>query len=863
MDTVKFLIFSYILYPKPMDIITRERKVSLRIKLLIPILAILVISVLVILYIGHRMLYQSVETKNNAAMEMFVDDILTQIRHLNIILDVTKQTLNEKHIAIAKTVVNILENTHGEISPKKLMQIAEPLDIIELNIANSNSVIIASNVPKYIGFDYKLYEPTKKYMKLANGTITELSEEPRASAYQGDVGDINHYTGIARKGGGFVQIGFNANVIGKLQEEINIQKAIKETKIGKNGFGMVLSDTSSLSKEDWYKAISSGNGFTWLTMDGKKYYAGYKNENGNTVVAFIPEQDFNKELNQLLLHSAIFLLVAAAIMITVIYLIMNYFSNIPMSYRRQASMRHKFLFFSAVLFLLIFIPGSAVFVVLMNKIHYDNTGQKLTQTVEMERLKLEAAMNSEIAINLKLAESPLVQKFFLNPADSALRKIALEEIAGYRKAFASNSVFWVNDIDKKFFLNDSYAYTVDTADQNNYWYNLTLKGEGKYNFNINYNPDLNVTNIWINAVVYDSLRKPIGIVGTGINLASFINNVYQNYSGEDELYFFNSAGEITEAKDIALVEKKVNITEVLGPIGDEILAKTKGLKNREIKYFDTKDNKQIIAVGSIQNLDWHIIAVRPFTLRDSLQTGMTVLFGMMMTVIFSAFVFFNIFITVMLEPLNRMIKTIKQTYSDWDMDSKGEHHKDEMGTLDDFFHLTVVDQLTGIYNRRYLDGGLKKIIKLHSRTGSCLSVLMIDVDYFKKYNDTYGHDAGDKCLKAIAELLSQCVIREEDFVARYGGEEFVVVLPNTDKNGAQIIAEKILVKTREHNIPHKASDIADHVTISIGGTTGIIKHSQSPQDYIKVADKALYESKKNGRNRYTFKEIDLKGTYLP
>jgi len=177
-------------------------------------------------------------------------------------------------------------------------------------------------------------------------------------------------------------------------------------------------------------------------------------------------------------------------------------------------------------------------------------------------------------------------------------------------------------------------------------------------------------------------------------------------------------------------------------------------------------------------------------------------------------------------------------------------------TLDKMKHVswqrqykTIIDQLTGIYNRRYLDDSLKNIIKFYSRT--TLSVLMVDADYFKKYNDTYGHDAGDNCLKAIALALSLSVAREEDFVARYGGEEFAVVLPNTDAKGAQVVAEQILEKVRGYKIPHKASEIADYVTISIGGVTDVVRHSQTPQDYIKAADKALYESKKNGRNRYT------------
>ena len=311
----------------------REKKASFKIKVLVPILAVFIVSVLIISFINYRLLASSVKTKTNANMEIFADSILAQIRHLNIILDATKQTLIEKHIAIAKTVVDILDSTPGQLSTEKLLRIAQPLDIIELSVANSNGIITASSVPKYLGFDYKLYEPTKAYMKLTDGTLTELSEEPRASVFENDVGDINHYTGVARKNGGFIQIGFNAGVIGRLQEEINIYRTIEETKIGQNGFGMVLSggfitaspdgDLSDVSGEDWYKTVSSGDGFAWINIDGRQYYAGYKNKNGNTVVALVPEQDYHMERNRLLLDSVMLLLIMVVIITVVIYLVVG------------------------------------------------------------------------------------------------------------------------------------------------------------------------------------------------------------------------------------------------------------------------------------------------------------------------------------------------------------------------------------------------------------------------------------------------------------------------------------------------------------------------------------------------------------
>jgi len=166
------------------------------------------------------------------------------------------------------------------------------------------------------------------------------------------------------------------------------------------------------------------------------------------------------------------------------------------------------------------------------------------------------------------------------------------------------------------------------------------------------------------------------------------------------------------------------------------------------------------------------------------------------------------------------------------------------------------DALTGIYNRRFLEDNLKRIIGSLSRSGDVLSVLMMDVDFFKKYNDTYGHSEGDTCLIAVANAIKESLSRPDDFAARYGGEEFVVVLPNTDEMGARFLAGRILENIRSKNIPHEKNQAADHVTISIGVTTCHAERTQSGDDYIKQADIALYQSKESGRNRYTY--IDFK-----
>jgi len=167
--------------------------------------------------------------------------------------------------------------------------------------------------------------------------------------------------------------------------------------------------------------------------------------------------------------------------------------------------------------------------------------------------------------------------------------------------------------------------------------------------------------------------------------------------------------------------------------------------------------------------------------------------------------------------------------------------------LDEKVHF---DALTGIYNRRFMDDNLKRGIKSLSRSNGVLSIMMVDIDYFKNFNDAYGHKLGDACLIAVAKTLSETA-RMDDCVIRYGGEEFVILLPNTDEAGVGITAARLLKSIRSLGIPHKNSDIADHVTISIGATTIKVKLSHQYMDYIQRADEALYMSKNTGRDKYT------------
>jgi len=165
--------------------------------------------------------------------------------------------------------------------------------------------------------------------------------------------------------------------------------------------------------------------------------------------------------------------------------------------------------------------------------------------------------------------------------------------------------------------------------------------------------------------------------------------------------------------------------------------------------------------------------------------------------------------------------------------------------------LSITDSLTGIFNRRRFEEFLASEWCRCQRKSNPISLLMIDLDFFKLYNDTYGHTLGDDCLRAIAYILRKKTNRPTDIAARYGGEEFAIVLSETDVAGALKVAESVRASVETMNLPHESSDTSNVVTISIGlATIRPDKHMEQSL-LVQRADKALYISKNEGRNRIT------------
>lgn len=211
-----------------------------------------------------------------------------------------------------------------------------------------------------------------------------------------------------------------------------------------------------------------------------------------------------------------------------------------------------------------------------------------------------------------------------------------------------------------------------------------------------------------------------------------------------------------------------------------------------------------------------------------------------------------------IELLARVRSALKLKY---EMDARKAHEKElieltrQLEAANKMLErLSYMDGLTGIPNRRYFDEFIGQEWKRAMRDATPVSLILADIDHFKAFNDTYGHQAGDDCLRQIAKAFNSAVRRPGDIAARYGGEEFIVVLSGTDMAGAVSVAETIRLRVVELGIPHANSGVTDRVSMSLGVATAIPGRNTSPTALIGNADKALYKAKDEGRNRIAVKQ---------
>lgn len=224
---------------------------------------------------------------------------------------------------------------------------------------------------------------------------------------------------------------------------------------------------------------------------------------------------------------------------------------------------------------------------------------------------------------------------------------------------------------------------------------------------------------------------------------------------------------------------------------------------------------------------------------------------------------------VLVSVSNRMCVAYKNMISmNWEREAISQELAELTGSLRDrnlqlrdarrqLTNLANIDELTGLGNRRLVNNTLREEINRARRSGTQLSLIMLDVDSFKSYNDTYGHPAGDKVLQVLADVMQRATSRAGEVLARYGGEEFILVLPGASSVTAMRTAKRLQELVNAESIPHAGSEVADHITVSQGLVTVLPDNDLEPAKLVEIADKALYRAKESGRNAIEVMEVDF------
>ena len=345
------------------------------------------------------------------------------------------------------------------------------------------------------------------------------------------------------------------------------------------------------------------------------------------------------------------------------------------------SLMKKTLLFSSVFFLLICFISLFTYSIAKNKIGRKNISQSIRTELSTDQLMLESSVNKDITLALQMARSPVISNYFRNVSDERLKKPAFDEMAAYGKAFSSGINFWVNDTDHFFYFGDEYSYTLDPDKPESYWYNMTLYETETYNFNINYNPDVNETCLWVNAPVFSADKKPVGVVGTGIILDSFLDSVYKTVSGggNGQLFFFNSLGEITGAEDKSLVSQKALVKDQLGGLYEKIEGSLEDYKNGQIYTFSSGGSEYGLCYVSV--LDWYLVRCMDVSSGIATESSLVAMLSMFIIGMLVVSCLYTLFISLILKPLS-MLRESMNKIADGDFTEKFSYKKkDEIGSL--------------------------------------------------------------------------------------------------------------------------------------------------------------------------------------
>jgi diguanylate cyclase (GGDEF)-like protein len=493
---------------------------------------------------------------------------------------------------------------------------------------------------------------------------------------------------------------------------------------------------------------------------------------------------------------------------------------------------------------------------------------------------LSAHVSKDISLLSRVAGSPVLIEWLQDEFDDEKKARALEmlrsivgELYSFNLYLGFESSLNEYSIDYGSGVDITPIAVLDPNEPGDAWYFETVVSSRDYELFVDIDEFMRRKRVWLNYKI-ESDGVTLGIICTGLEFSHVVSELFSQYDDYmrgvivdgDGIVYMDSVlirdSDFLFDLHFSQIEREFIYPEVYIILEDTY----ESHPGTDVGYWNEVAKHEVIILSSslyrymsivpIRYTDWSIMIFSGTTTLFDTTYFIPVVITVLLVLVAFAMSSSVVNYRIMYKPLNELEKSLTQLNDHNAENIYGIERDDELGhlsnTIHDLFTKANIDSLTGLYNRRFMDSNMERVMRLLSRTGGLLSVLMIDIDFFKRYNDTYGHEEGDKCLKAVAHAIVNSVSRVNDIVVRYGGEEFVMILPNTDEEGARRFAEEVLSNVRKLNLPHVKSDAAAYVTISVGVTTSKVGHKHELAMYIKRADEALYMSKKNGRDRYTY-----------
>jgi diguanylate cyclase (GGDEF)-like protein len=502
--------------------------------------------------------------------------------------------------------------------------------------------------------------------------------------------------------------------------------------------------------------------------------------------------------------------------------------------------------------------------------------------------KFNSHVSQELVLARKAALSTAVINWFTDEGNPAKRAAAYDEMTDYTAILQDARLYFgIQESMNEYSINNETPFAqflpfskLDPTDSNNDWYFNCVKSGSDYTFNVDIDKMTQEKHVWINHKVMNG-NTLVGVFCFGRLFDELAANLFVRYDDINERgYIINKEGYIQiDSSDMAAsyYEQKVRIHTLYQD--PAFFTTMESYLNGIDHYFDAEAQPITVKIGGnayryasiapIAGTDWSVVTFfnnnSLYSITDFLPLLITMLLAFILYTVFSTLAINRLVIT----PLDRLKNSLSAS-NFYMSEISGCNRDDEIGVLAQTIqkmrdrlsiynaellrdarereYLIRIDQLTNIPNRRSFDERLPLEWGRALRTKTSISVLILDLDYFKTYNDTYGHLQGDKALQIIAKLFVQELKRSGDLVARWGGEEFAILLANTDFDGATDVAERIRIKVEEVPVPLPDGSIS-RITVSIGINSLIPTTNDSLEDFIRHADMALYTAKREGRNR--------------